>query len=145
MIFHDLLIYCKLKAIDTMLNPSEESLWRSITRAYSTRFHVPLPQVRDMDPEEVIIEVLEARNEDVDEFDEIEGILEDILKIENPGYEKAQKADMDVFIKNMAKREQARLDAEDEKEERRTNKLRKQPDKPKPTKGSVDFGDLKED
>lgn len=149
MIFSELLIYCKVKAIESLLTPTEETIWRAFCRSYSERWHVPLPKVRAMDPEEVIAEVLEARYEEMDAFEEIEGILEDIYKIENPRYEKQQKVEMDSFIQNMAKREQKRLSAEQEREERRASKLRPEPPKtppqPKRSGGSVDFSKLNND
>lgn len=131
-----------MRAIESLLSPTEESIWRSFSRAYSERWHVPLPQVRAMDPLEVIGEVLEARYEDVDAFEEIEGILEDIYKIESPQYEVNQKANMKAFIKNIEKREKKRLEAEKKKEEKRIASFRKEPPK---KGGSVDFSGLKND
>lgn len=138
MIFQELLIYCKLKAYEDLLNPSEETLWRSITRAYSEKFHVPLPQVRQMDPEAVISEILEARYEDTDAFEDIESILEDIYTLEDPAYQQQQKAEMDMFIKNVEQREKRRLAQEKEKEKNQRDVLRQQP-----KAGSVDFTKLK--
>lgn len=138
-----LLVYCKIKAIQNALTPSEESVFDSFCRAYSKRFFTPLHIVRQLDPEFVIQSVFDDNYEEVDVFDEIEGILEDIYKIESPGYEKQQKVDMDAFIKNMEQREKRRLRGEQDKDDKRKAMLR--PAGPVKSSGSVDFSKLKDD
>jgi hypothetical protein len=141
-ILQDLFTYCQVKALDDKLNPTLETEWKAITRAYSERFHVPLPQVRQMDPESVISEVLEAQYEEIDVFEKIEHILEEIYRIDDPNYDKQQKIDMDAFIKVVEKREKKRLEAVKRKESRQKESLRgAQP--PMRSGGSVDFSKLK--
>jgi hypothetical protein len=140
-IFQELLTYCQMKAIGEKFAPTEESIWKALTRSYSERWGVPLPQVRKMDPEEVISEIFEAKYEEMDAFEEVEELLDLIYTTESPLYEKQQKADMDVFIKNVGKREKKRIDAEREKLALQQNALRQQ--QPVKKGGSVDFSKLK--
>jgi hypothetical protein len=139
MIFNDLLIFCKLKAIDSLLTPTEESTWKSFCRAYSERFCTPLPQVYQMDMEEVIGTILEANYADLEPFEEIEGILEDIYKLENPEYVKEQKKESEAFVEHIEKREKNRFKTIRERVEKLATKTEPQ------RRGSVDFSKLKED
>ena len=141
LILQELLTYCRVKALEDCLNPNLESIWRSITRSYSQKFATPLAQVRAMDPEAVLSEVFEAQYEEIDVVEKIEGILEDLYKIENPNYEKARMVEMDSFMKNIEKREKKRLKKEKAKEEQRLNAY--QPGPQSKTGGSVDFSNLK--
>jgi len=139
MMFNDLLTLCKLKAIDSLLTPTEESTWKSFCRAYSERFYTPLPQVYQMDMEEVIGTILEANYADLDVFEEIEGILEDIYKLEDPNYMKKQKEESKAFVEHIERREKNRFNTIKE----RVEKLATRPESQK--RGSVDFSKLKED
>jgi len=140
MSFSSLLEYCKVAALKDLLAPTEETVWKSITRVYSERFHVPLPQVRQMNPEEVISEVFEVELEGTDPIDNIENILDQIYTIEDPAYKVQKEENMEVFIKKTEKKEQKRLLSDKEKELFNREKLRP---KNKPTGGSVDFSHLK--
>jgi hypothetical protein len=142
MIFQELLAYCKAKALEEMFNPTEETVWKSITRSYSEKFHVPLPEVRKMDPEAVLSEIFEAKYEDIDPIEEVENLLEEIYTMESPDYQKEQRKEMDSFIKNVEEREKKRLEGMKLKEEKQQDTLREQP---KRTGGSVDFSNLKDD
>jgi hypothetical protein len=95
-----------------------------------------------MPAESILSELMALKYEDLDVFEEIEVILEEIYKIENPGYEKQQKVEMDSFIQNMEAKEKKRLQKEKAKEEVRHDKLRQKPFK---TSGFVDFSKLKND
>lgn len=142
MIFSDLLTYCKLKAIESFLSPTEETIWRNFTRVYSEKWNVPLPEVRKMDPEQVILDVLESRYEQMDLVEEIESILEDILKIENPSYSKVKEVEVESFASKVEQREKNRLVAAQRKDDER---LSKRTAKEQPKTGSVDFSKLKDD
>jgi len=143
LIFQELLVYCRVKALEDCLNPTPESIWKSITRSYSEKFGTPLAEVRAMDPEAVLSEVFEAQYEEIDIVEKIEDILEDLYKIENPDYEKVHKVEMDSFMKNLEKREKKRLRKEKVKEEQRLSSYKPGPQTK--TGGSVDFSKLKDD
>jgi hypothetical protein len=137
----ELLVYCKLMAIQNALVPTEESVFNSFCRAYCKRFYTPLHLVHQMDPEIVIQSVLDDNYEEVDTSEEIEGILEDIYVIENPQYRKQQMKQMDSFIVNMERLEKDRLKTKRDKEDKQKSILRHQPIK----SGSVDFTKLNND
>lgn len=126
----EIIEYCRLKAIHTLLSPTEETYWRNITRTYSKRFSVPLPEVRKMDPLEVILDVLEDNNEDIDPLDYLDDFLDQIYTAENPDYSIKKEEDLDVFIKAAEKREAGRI---------------KKPELTVKKSGSVDFSGLNTD
>jgi len=141
MILSDLLVYCKVKALENLFNPTEESIYHTFCRTYSKQFHTPLHLVYEMDPEVVLQAIFDDKYEETDTFEEVEGILEDLYRLENPDYDKAHKINMDVFIKNMGEREKKRLAAVKIQEEKNKTKLR--PGLSGKKSGSVDFSNLK--
>ncbi|HXN74948.1 MAG TPA: hypothetical protein VN855_00465 [Candidatus Acidoferrum sp.] len=128
----ELIQYCRIKAIDGVLNPTEETYWKSITRAYSKRFSVPLGEVRKMDPGAVILEVYQDDYDEIDVFEHLEDFLEQIYAADDPNYSKQKEEDMEVFIKAAEKRE--------------TNRIKpKNPALEIKKSGSVDFSNLNTD
>jgi cysteinyl-tRNA synthetase len=105
--FKDLIDYCRLEAYYSAMVPTEDSVWRAFAREYSAKFHTPLKTVMDdLNPEFVILNVLEAQMEGVEVDENIEQILDIIYTISDPEYS-AQKAS-----------EQAEFDARTVKEEK---------------------------
>jgi PBP1b-binding outer membrane lipoprotein LpoB len=125
-----LLIYCKLKAIDDRLNPTTETILKSFQRAYSKRFNTPLPQVEALDPEIVLQAIFDDKYEEMDLVEDIEEILTDIYRIENPDYDKQQQEGIKAFSKLVEEREKKRLKSALTKAETKKS-------------GGVDFSKLK--
>lgn len=139
--FNELLEYCKAVALKNLLVPTEDSVWKSICRAYSKTFFVPLPEVLNLDPEHVILMVLEDRYEHVDVVQHIESLLEQIYILEDPAYRKQQSEDMDAFAKVAEQLEQKRINKNNNIDAANKKTLSGNADQEpeKPTGGSVDF------
>lgn len=111
--FKDLLDYCQAEAIANKLSPTEASVYRAVCRSYSKMFHTPLIQVLAMDPEHVILEVYEEQLDSVDDdkYENLEKMLDTILTIEDPEYErlKNEKLDDDIAMYEAEEEERLRL------------------------------------
>lgn len=109
----ELLEYCQAEAIANRMAPTEESVWRGICRTYSERFHTPLAQVLEMDPEHVVLNVYEAQAEDMDieDYQKLEHIMDTIRTIEDPNYEKVKKSEQDEFDRQAELEEEERIKA----------------------------------
>jgi hypothetical protein len=77
------------KAINNKLQPTEESFWRSVMREYSTLFHVPLSEVKNLDPEDVLLNVYEHQYEsiDVDDDSQFNKLMNVLYKLEDPNFD----------------------------------------------------------
>lgn len=142
--FTELIEYCRATAIKNTLNPSEETLYRSICRAYSKSFYVPLPQVFKMDMEEVIQTILDDRYESMDVIDNIEVLLDQIYTLEDPSYKRQQNDDFEAFAQAADAKEQKRINKNNSLEKtvvkNETGDLEN-----KPTGGSVDFSNVNDE
>lgn len=109
--FKDLLDYCQAEAIANKLSPTEASMYRAICRTYSRLFHTPLAQVQAMDPEHVILEVYEDQLESLDEdkYENLEKMLDTILAIEDPEYERVKNEKLDEDIAKYEAEEEERV------------------------------------
>jgi len=138
--FLDLIQACKAQALKDVLVPTEESVYKSVCRAYSQKFHVPLPDVFKMDPEHVLLMEFTSQLEEINLDKQIGTILEQIYTLENPNYEETKEEDLKEFIAKAEAEEKARL-----------KKLKKTPKKKpavlekKPLGGSVDFSNLQDE
>jgi hypothetical protein len=139
-VLQHLLQYCRAQAIADALEPTEESIWREACREYSKAFHTPLQTVLKMDMEHVLLHNFEHQLSDVKIDENVDYLLEQVYKIENPDYDKEEEADLQEYIKKVQSGE--------------IGKKRKKPPKKllpekqgipagKPTAGSVDFSHLK--
>lgn len=109
--FKDILEFCKAQAICNTIEPTELSVWRSICRSYSKKFHTPLHVVLAMDPEAVMIAEFEDQLEDFDKDKDLEAILDQIYTLEDPEYEGQKRQDLDDFIDHAEHEEQERIKA----------------------------------
>lgn len=107
MSFKDLADSCQAMAIANKIDPTADSVWRSLCRYYSNKFHTPLDQVLDMSPEHVILNVYEDQIDDIDVEEKLDVIMEAIYTLEDPDYESKKSEELDEFIK------QAELDEQD--------------------------------
>lgn len=111
--FKDLLEYCQAEAIASLMNPTEDSVWRAFCRDYSEMFNTPLHLALDMDPEHVILNVYEKRMEgtDIEDYQKLEHILDTIRAIEDPDYEAKKNAEQDEFDRQAELEEEERVKA----------------------------------
>lgn len=92
---NDIIDFCRAEALAGKLYPSEVSDWRWFCREYSKTFHTPLHLVLEMDPEHVVLCVLEEgldgkrlRNEK-----DVESIIDELRRLEDPDYESSKRMD----------------------------------------------------
>lgn len=144
MIFTELLQYCKVKAIGDSLSPTEESIWRSACRYYSKKFNTPLKEVMKMDPEHVFLFNFEEQLNELDLEENIDSILEQIYRIENPNYEEKKEEEIQEFIKkieNDEKINKSKIDSSKKTLPENEEKSKKE----QPMGGFVDFSNLKDE
>jgi hypothetical protein len=111
--FKDLLEYCQVEAIASKVSPTEDSVWRGLCRQYSKKFHTPLNQVLEMDPEHVILNVYEDQAEEMEteDYQKLEHIMDMIRTIEDPNYEAQKQNEQDEFDRQAEEEEAARVAA----------------------------------
>lgn len=139
MVFDELIVYCRAKAIADALHPTQESLYRRICRAYSRFFYVPLPSVLLLDPEHVLLAYFENQLDGIDLEENIGNLLDQICTMENPDYEKEKEEGLDDFVDKVEKKEEERMS------KKNTLLTKQKPDEEKELGGSVDFSNLDEE
>jgi hypothetical protein len=111
MIFRALIDFCSAEALGNSMEPTEETVWRSYCREYSTKFHTRLDVVmNELDPEFVILQVMESRLENIDHDEHLESIMDSIYSMEDPSYSKDKAAEQQSFDEQAEKEEKERLD-----------------------------------
>jgi hypothetical protein len=103
--FKDLLDYCQAKAISNKLEINEESFWNHICRQYSKKFHTPLKEVYNLDPEHVVLTYYEEQLQEIDVKDNIEQILDIIYSLEDADYDQSKEKEIQEFIKQVESKE----------------------------------------
>lgn len=111
--FKELLEFCQAEAIANRLSPTEASVWRGICRTYSEKFHTPLAEVLEMDPEHVILNVYESQAEDMDieDYQKLEHIMDTLRGIEDPNYEAKKRDEQAEFDRQAELEEEERIKA----------------------------------
>lgn len=111
--FKELTDYCQALAIASKLDPTEESVWRSICRSYARKFNESLSDCIDgkVDPVQILLNVYEDQLEGVDEDESIERLMDIIYSIEDPEYERAKETDLEEFIEDAELQEAERIKA----------------------------------
>lgn len=109
--FKDILETCQAEALAGRLNPTEDSVWRSMARTYSKTFHTPLADVLQMDPEHVILNVYESQAEDLDleDYNKLEHIMDTLRSIEDPEYEAKKRDEQAEFDRKAELEEEERV------------------------------------
>src|SRR4051812_39459391 len=74
------------EAIREKISPTNSGMWRSICRAYSTKYATPLHEVLQMDPEFIFQHHYETELEAVDLEDNIEAFQRMLRMIEDPNF-----------------------------------------------------------
>jgi hypothetical protein len=110
--FWDLLQSLRAQSIADLVVPDEAAIWRQYCRKYSKTFHTPLHAVFELDPEHVVLSVLEdnlenAGGENLDE--NIDDLLERIYAIEDPNYESMKAAELAEIDKQIEEEEAERV------------------------------------
>lgn len=104
----DIIEFCQVEAVANRIDPTAVARWRRFCRDYSQTFHTSYHLVLEMDPEFVILAVLEQQLDEVDPVEKIHDLMDRIYSIEDPNYEASKERELQDFIK----------DAEEEEEER---------------------------
>lgn len=151
MSFKEVIEACKAIAIDKALTPDEETVYRSICRSYSKKFHVPLPEVFKMDPVEVVTTEFESQLDELDMEKNGDAILEQIYTLEDPEYQSKKEEEVKEFMADAEEKEEERLreGRPIHPELRKEFEETKLPDSPapekKPKSGSLSFSQLKDE
>jgi hypothetical protein len=142
--FKDLLEYCQAEAIANKFAPTEASVWRTICRTYSEKFHTPLIQVLEMDPEHVILNVYEAQSEDLDisDYQKLEHIMDTLQTINDPEYERVKAGEQAEFDRRAEEEEAERVKAGRpvyQGKKKNTFKKTTEPEQKRPTGGMINL------
>lgn len=142
--FKDLVEYCQAEAIASRMTPTEDSVYRAICREYSEMFHTPLPQVLELDPEHVILNVYEKQAEsmDIEDYQKLERILDTLRSIEDPNYEATKNKEQEEFDRQAELEEEERIKAGRPVYQAKKKTLPKNdetPEKKLPTGGSINL------
>jgi hypothetical protein len=105
----DLIDLCKAQALRDALLPNEDSIYRTICRAYSARFHTPLIEVYALDPEHVMREEFSAQVDDIDIDDQLDSIRTQICMLEDPEYEAKQEGELLDWMEDIEMAEEERI------------------------------------
>lgn len=111
--FKDLLDYCQAEAISGKFSPTEDSVYRSLCRTYSKKFHTPLHTVLALPVTDVVLAVYEEQLEDLDmdKFENLEQVHETILAILDPNYEAHKETKLEQDIAAYEREEEERIAA----------------------------------
>lgn len=107
--FQILLNTLRAESIADKIYPSEESIWRYMCRQYSKAFFTPLHIVNELPIEEVVKAVYEHQLDNVEVDDNIEYLMEQIYRIEDPEYDADKEKELQEFIRQAEEEEEARL------------------------------------
>jgi len=123
---YELIQALKVQSIADLFEPDADSIWRWYCRNYSKAFFTPLYQVMNLDPQHVILSVLEnnlepAGGENLE--DNVEDLLERVYAIEDPTYESMKRKELEEIDSEIERIEALRI-----KENRPIHKSLKVPD-----------------
>lgn len=109
--FKDLLDYCKAEAIANTLLSTEVSIWRSLCRSYSKKFSTPLHMCLDgtISAEDILLAEFEDQLDNFDADKDLDTVLEQIYRIEDPDYEEKVEEEVKEFMVQAAKEERERI------------------------------------
>jgi hypothetical protein len=140
--FYSLFELSQIKAIQSALDPSLDSIWRMRCRDYSVKFHTPLHTViNDLDPIFVLQQLNEDRYHPSVVEEELEELLETIYKIKDPTHSKMSDQETEDLVDAVLNREIQRL-AKKKAPTQETIKAEIKQAESKPKSGGMTFGDL---
>lgn len=144
--FYSLLELAEIRAINSALLPSAESMYRSRCRQYSIMFHTPLHVVQELDPLFVLQSLQEEKYTYKSVHEDIEGVLELLYTIKDPSYTSMSKEETENLVDAVLNKELERAARKKSVMEETYAKPAEQKPKPKPVpkpkSGSMSFGDL---
>lgn len=144
--FQDVIDLARSIALASKVSPTEESVWRSMCRSYSTKFATPLHLVMELDPEFVLIHHYESQFDELDDLEEIiESFLDVVYGLEDPEYEKAKKDNDDEFAEEVEQQELlrvAKVKAKAEALKKTASEEPKAPDSNLPQSGGINLSYL---
>lgn len=108
---NDIIELCRAEALAGKLYPTDTSDWRWFCRAYSKTFHTPLIQVLEMDPEHVILAVLEdgLDHRRLKKREDAAAVIEDLRRLEDPDYDKHEAEEFEDFVEGVEEWDNQRL------------------------------------
>jgi hypothetical protein len=143
--FYDILELAELKAIESAISPTMETIWRMRARDYSQKFFTPLHIVlNELNPMMVLQALYEDKYPPSIVKDELEELLEYLYKIKDPTYEKMSKEDVENLVDAVINKENSRktrnkkLTPENIEAEIKTQEVKKT----FPKSGSMSFDNL---
>lgn len=139
--FYDFFELSTLKAINSALDPTLESIWRMRCRSYSQQFHTPLHEVYNLDPMDVLLALAEERYTPSVAADEPEELLDILCKMKDPNYRKISQEETEDLVDAVLNKEIARAN----KRKAPTQEIIKaavREDEARPKSGGMDFGSL---
>lgn len=146
--FGDFLDYCRAEALASKFEPTEDSIFRSLCREYSKKFHTPLHVVYTLDPVDVIVNIYEDQlgDIDLDDLESLESLLDVLYSLADPNYTAEKKKEFDDFAKQAELEEEERLALGKPihpalKDENSLSRLGNEENK-KPTSGGIDLSYL---
>jgi hypothetical protein len=107
----DLIDFCRAEALAGKLYPTEESEYRWFCREYSKTFHTNLPLVQKMEPEHVILTVLENGLDSyrLRKYEDFEKVIEQLRRLEDPNYDATKIKEFDDFASSIEQWEANRV------------------------------------
>lgn len=99
------------QAVEAKINPTEETLWRSVERQYSKLFHTPLHLVCTLDPLYVLTSLYENKLEglSVKDDEEFNQILDSLYRLQDPNYDSEREKEEEEYNKRAVLEEEERL------------------------------------
>lgn len=109
----DIIDYCRAESLASKFYPTETSDWRWFCREYSKTFHTPLPQVLEMDPEHVILCVLEEGldNKRLKKKEDLDSLIEELRRLQDPDYDSTVVKEVDDWVSGIEEWEDERVAA----------------------------------
>lgn len=140
---YDLLELSEIKAIESAIDPTPESIWRMRCRAYSQKYFTPLHVVmNELDPNMVFQALYEDIYSPSIVNEELEELIEKLYKIKDPSYSRMSKEDTEAMVDNIMNYEIARMAKKKAPTQESISTEIKTAEAQKPKSGSMDFSQL---
>lgn len=143
--FYDLFELAQIKAIESAISPSLDSIWRMKAREYSVMFYTPLHVVmKELDPSMVLQALYEAKYPPSIVDEELEELLDKLNLLKDPNYSRMSKEDTEDLVDSVLNKEIKRLGKKKTPtQETIKQEIKASEAKPKISKsGSMNFGEL---
>src|ERR1035437_5601595 len=139
--FYSLFELAQLKAINSALEPSLESIYRMKCREYSVKYHTALHLVYGLNPMDVLQALYEEQYPPSIVEEECEELLDRLYSMKDPSYSRMTQEETEELVDQVLNKELAR--AKKKKPiTQETIQSEIKADAIKPKSGSMSFGDL---